>query len=171
MADRHLDDVFGLRPVPKRKCTDHKGNRLKEAHSCAPDRICIYVLGPDDPSVSKVGVSRTPYCRMRALRNWRGQELRMCYFAGVSRSEGYQIETAYHAQRKECGEQIEGEWVRAHRAGITKTIRAIMADMGVVPSIEVGDTGEQEDGDGASRAYCVPGGLVSTRSWKRLTSR
>ncbi|WP_323008948.1 GIY-YIG nuclease family protein [Paracoccus sp. (in: a-proteobacteria)] len=156
MDNRQLDDIFGIRPVPRRHKNgnaarrDPTQQRLDDLYNCAADRICIYILGPDDEGVSKVGVSRTPYRRMHQLKCWNGAPLRMCYFAEVSRAEGFAVEKAFHSQRNDCGETIKGEWVRTDRRLITRQIRGIMRDMGVVPSSEFGDTGETREGEVSS---------------------
>lgn len=157
MADRHLDDVFGIRPVPKRNKRESVA-RLRNIHSCAADRICIYVIGDANASASKVGVSRTPYQRLATLSTWAGSEMWMCYFAEVSRSEGFAIEREYHRAREARGEKITGEWVSAPRDGIARELRAIMAARGITPSHEVGDTGESECGSQASRGWVSEGG-------------
>lgn len=166
MAERQLDDVFGIRPVPKR----HKSGNLrvrpawvKEAESLhlAPEgRICIYIIGPDDERVSKIGVSRAPYRRMVELKDWQGKQLRMCFFAEMARAEGFAVEAAYHRIRRANGETVMGEWVSVPRQIITKQISEIIRDLGITPSHQAGDTGDAGIGADASNHWFKRDGLA-----------
>ena len=160
MADRQLDDVFGIRPVPKRrkngslKRPDPMKQKLRAMHECDKHSICIYVIGPDDESVSKVGVSRAPYRRLMDLQRQGGPELRLCYFAEVERAEGFMVERHFHDLRRMKGETIKGEWFRRPRALLTRELRQLMQVLDVTPRMEVGDTGETETGEEASKGWC-----------------
>ena len=160
MAERQLDDVFGIRPVPKRNKRGVSRDKLKagqdkfrDLYRAKPGNICLYVLGPDDSSVSKVGVSQHPYRRMTDFREWNGQALRMCYIAEMTRAQGFSVEAQFHRACRGQGLSVEGEWVSVPRAELTRLIRGIIASSGISMVNELGDTGETASGEGASMPW------------------
>jgi hypothetical protein len=151
MARKPLEELFAIRPVPRKQKSGRAPGLSGEAkrragiHSCPPDRICIYVMGPVSGK-SKVGVSRAPYKRMMEHERAKAQELMMCYFAEVPRTDGFAVEAAFLNLCKSKGFNPEAEWVDYPREAITADLRRIMRAMGVTPSVEVGDTGERSSG-------------------------
>lgn len=151
MGSSRLDDAFGINPIPRRSRQNPGKARLVDLYKCEEGKICIYIIGPNDERYSKVGVSRTPYNRLKSLGKWRGQELRICYFAEIGLHDGFKIEKIYHTRCKQRGEHVEGEWICAERKSITRDIRAIMADLSLTPSAEFGDTGDDRIVDDLSK--------------------
>lgn len=142
MATRPLTPIPSLRPAPRRKKPKDVGLRSERGH------IFLYVIGTDDESFSKVGVSTCPYRRMKDLQPKCRGELRMCYMAEFERADGFRVEAAFHRMCREEDRRIEGEWVQYKRGELTKLIRTL-ASVEAAPILsEVGDTGEVSETDG-----------------------
>lgn len=156
MAKTTLAEQFQIRPVPKKRkdgrALGYSGlaKAWAQMHTCKDGMICVYVVGPDDERLSKVGVSIYPYARMATLMRDAQMPLKMCYFAEMTKAQGRMVERDFLRECTRAEARVDGEWVSVPRDKITTKLREIMARHGVVPTKEVGDTGDSRDTDAAS---------------------
>lgn len=164
MAKNTLAEQFQIRPVPKKR---KDGRALGPAglrkawngmHECADGMICVYVVGPEDDRLSKVGISIYPYGRMEALMRDAQMPLLMCYFAEMTKGQGRLVEQTFLRECKNAGAGVDGEWVSSPRDKITTRLREIMRENGITPTKEVGDTGDSRWTDATSPARTYVGG-------------
>lgn len=161
MAKTTLAEQFQIRPVPKKRkdgrqiSSSRSPGAAFDAYRCENGMICVYVVGPDDSRLSKVGISIYPYGRMAALTSDAQMTLKMCYFAEMTTQQGRLVEREFLRQCTNTDARVDGEWVSVPRDQITTQLREIMARHGIVPRNEVGDTGDSRGSDaaGCPRAY------------------
>lgn len=153
MAEGSFADQFKIRPAPRKTKTGRLAQKRKkirvaiDLHTCAEGDLCVYVVGPDDERLSKVGVSAQPYRRLADLAEEVKLDLRMCYFAQMTKEQARLVERTFLSECKKNGTRVDGEWVSVPRAELTAHLRRIMRWNGIIPTKEVGDTTEERDGD------------------------
>lgn len=114
MTKLPIHEQFAIRPVERYRVTKSGARQKIEVDTSEykppKGRVCVYVIGSDHHEFVKIGMSASPYLRLKSLQTSSPFELRVLCIVEVDADDGFILETEVHRLLRASGFSGRGEW-------------------------------------------------------------